>query len=220
MCSSSGLLASAHVAQGDTARAAAVLDAAIGWDACGGDLGQRLVWCAQAEVALARGDAAAALGIADRLLHTAMNPREGSGPLRLTSAARRGAGRSGVAGRQGRARGDATRARAKGPALLYGALPRSAEACSTPLPKDVGMRPNAEFAAARAIVQELTAGLDELPARAVHPNARAAIPPPPPPDWQEGVELCLRRADRAGARGRGADRPGQDQPRRLRPHCS
>ncbi len=177
VCSSSGLLASAHVAQGDAARAAAVLDAAIGWDAPAETLGQRLVWCARAEVALARGDAAAALGIADRLLHTAMNPREGSGPLRLLRL--RGAVLAAAASPEARAALEETlrqaRAQEARPQLwrAHAALGLQHRAQRR---RDEAER---EFAAARAIVQELAAGLDELQREQFLRAARAAIPPPP-----------------------------------------
>src|SRR5262249_26545500 len=66
--SSSGLLATAHLAQGDSGRAEVVLDAAIAPDAAADTLGQRLAWCARAELALARGDPGLARQIVDRLL--------------------------------------------------------------------------------------------------------------------------------------------------------
>jgi DNA-binding CsgD family transcriptional regulator/tetratricopeptide (TPR) repeat protein len=67
-----GTLASACVDMGDLARAAAALD---GIDAAlpMQTMGQRWVWLARGELALARGEAAAALERADRLLATALN---------------------------------------------------------------------------------------------------------------------------------------------------
>jgi DNA-binding CsgD family transcriptional regulator/tetratricopeptide (TPR) repeat protein len=79
-------LAAACIEDGDLARAEAVLDEALGHDEPALTLGQRLVWCARAELAVARGDADHALEIADRLIASATSARPttaGHGVARL-----------------------------------------------------------------------------------------------------------------------------------------
>jgi DNA-binding CsgD family transcriptional regulator/predicted negative regulator of RcsB-dependent stress response len=64
----SALLACTCVHQRDYAAAAATLDATAGADAPMRTLADRMLWCARAELQLARGDADGALGIVDRLI--------------------------------------------------------------------------------------------------------------------------------------------------------
>lgn len=64
----SAVLACICVRQRDYTAAAATLDATVGTDAPMRTLGNRMLWCARAELQLARGDAAGALGIVDRLI--------------------------------------------------------------------------------------------------------------------------------------------------------
>lgn len=71
------LLGEVYVAQRDYARAASVLDAALGAEAPSQTLPQRLIWCARAELALARDDGEAALQIVDRLILSAANAEVG-----------------------------------------------------------------------------------------------------------------------------------------------
>ncbi|HEY7032977.1 MAG TPA: AAA family ATPase [Thermomicrobiales bacterium] len=66
-----GSLAENHVALGDLAAAAAIL-AAVAPDLPMRTLGQRRIWTARAKLALARGDAAAALDVVDRLIASAV----------------------------------------------------------------------------------------------------------------------------------------------------
>jgi DNA-binding CsgD family transcriptional regulator len=71
--SASGLLASVLVRQGELAAAEAVLGRVLDPATPMRAQGQRHAWCARAELALARGDPAAALAILDRLFATALN---------------------------------------------------------------------------------------------------------------------------------------------------
>src|SRR5262249_13711378 len=66
-----GFLASTCVAQRDFVRAEAVLAAALDPDTPMETRGQRLAWCARAEVGLAEGDWALALQVMDWLIATA-----------------------------------------------------------------------------------------------------------------------------------------------------
>ncbi len=82
-----GDLASVCIAQGAHERAEAVLDDALGSNAPSNapmqTLGQRLAWCARAELALARGDAVLALDIADQMIACAPNGAGGPAILRV-----------------------------------------------------------------------------------------------------------------------------------------
>ena len=64
----SAVLARTCVHQRDYSAAAATLDATVGTDAPMRMLGDRMLWCARAELELARGDADGVLGIVDRLI--------------------------------------------------------------------------------------------------------------------------------------------------------
>lgn len=68
-----GLLAMSCIVDRDLARARAVLDATLPADTPAETIGQRLMWCARAELALAERDSALALALADRLLAPAAN---------------------------------------------------------------------------------------------------------------------------------------------------
>ncbi len=69
----SGLLAFVSLLQHDLTRAETLLTAALGADAPAQTVGQRLVWSARAELALARSDPGLALDITDRLIASAAN---------------------------------------------------------------------------------------------------------------------------------------------------
>jgi predicted ATPase/DNA-binding CsgD family transcriptional regulator len=69
----SGFLARVLILQQDLALAGSILTAALEPDAAMQTIGQRLVWAARAELALARGDAGQALDITDRLIASATN---------------------------------------------------------------------------------------------------------------------------------------------------
>lgn len=69
----SGFLASVSILQPDFACAEAILNAALPSDAPSQTIGQRLVWAARADLALARGDPVQALDITERLIASAAN---------------------------------------------------------------------------------------------------------------------------------------------------
>ncbi len=69
----SGFLAPAYLLQHDLTRADLTLTAALEPDAAMQTIGQRLVWAARADVALARGDPGQALDITERLIASAAN---------------------------------------------------------------------------------------------------------------------------------------------------
>jgi len=69
----SGFLASAYLLQQDQTSAEAVLTAALEPDAAMQTIGQRLVWAARADLALARGDPGLALDITEKLIASATN---------------------------------------------------------------------------------------------------------------------------------------------------
>jgi DNA-binding CsgD family transcriptional regulator/predicted negative regulator of RcsB-dependent stress response len=68
-----GSLASACILQGELEQAESLLNAELSGDAPVQTLGQRMAWCARAELALARGDPDLALQITDRLSASAAN---------------------------------------------------------------------------------------------------------------------------------------------------
>jgi len=70
---SSGFLASALIAQNELTRAAEILDAAMPPDTPAQSIGQRQVWAARAELALAQNDAARAHAALDVLMRDAAN---------------------------------------------------------------------------------------------------------------------------------------------------
>ena len=72
----SGFLALVSLAQHDVARAESLLNAALGPDDPAQTVGQRLVWYARAELALARNDSPLVLHITDQLLASAANISE------------------------------------------------------------------------------------------------------------------------------------------------
>jgi DNA-binding CsgD family transcriptional regulator len=69
----SGFLARAYLLQQDFTKAESILTAALEPDAAMQTIGQRLVWAARADLALARGDPGLALDITDRLIASAAN---------------------------------------------------------------------------------------------------------------------------------------------------
>jgi predicted ATPase/DNA-binding CsgD family transcriptional regulator len=69
----SGFLAPAYLLQHDLRKAESILTAALEADAAMQTIGQRLVWAARAELALARGDPGQALDITNRLIASATN---------------------------------------------------------------------------------------------------------------------------------------------------
>ena len=69
----SAFLAPAHLLQNDLTKAESILTAALEPDAAMQTIGQRLVWAARADLALARRDPVLALDITDRLIASAAN---------------------------------------------------------------------------------------------------------------------------------------------------
>jgi len=69
----SGFLASTYVLRQDLTRAESILDAALAPDSPMQTMGQRLMWAARAELALARGDPGLALDITEQLIASAAN---------------------------------------------------------------------------------------------------------------------------------------------------
>jgi DNA-binding CsgD family transcriptional regulator len=78
-----GSLASALILQGELAQAETLLTTEFSGDAPAQAIGQRMAWCARAELALARGDPELALQITDRLSASAANISDQRGIPRL-----------------------------------------------------------------------------------------------------------------------------------------
>ncbi len=175
---SSGPLAVAHLAAGDLERAEPILDAALEPEAAADSVGQRLAWCARAELALSRRDPEGALRIVDRLLGATANLGAGPRPLRLlrlraAALAAAGAPEATAALEEARlvARAHGSRPQLWRVHLALGLHHRAR-----------GRREEAEreCAAARVIVQELARGIPDEPLRERFVRAAGkAIPPPP-----------------------------------------
>ncbi len=80
----SGYLASALILQGDLNHAELVLNVALDPQTLDQTMAQRLMWCAQVELALAYGDPTRALEIIDHLIASAANVSEGEHILRVS----------------------------------------------------------------------------------------------------------------------------------------
>ena len=79
-----GYLASALILQGDLGHAELVLNAALDPQTLDQTMAQRLMWCAQVELALAHGNPTRALEIIDQLIASAANVSEGEHILRVS----------------------------------------------------------------------------------------------------------------------------------------
>ncbi len=79
-----GYLASVLILQGDLSHAELVLNAALDPQTLDQTMAQRLMWCAQVELALAYGDPTRALEIIDQLIASAANVSEGEHILRVS----------------------------------------------------------------------------------------------------------------------------------------
>ncbi len=79
-----GYLASTLILQGDLSQAELLLNAALDPQTLDQTMAQRLMWCAQAELALAHGNPTHALGIIDQLIASAANVSEGEHILRVS----------------------------------------------------------------------------------------------------------------------------------------
>ncbi len=189
------LLALTHLAQHELDRAQAQLDAILGPDAAAVTLGQRLCWAALAELALARGEPAAALHITDRLVSTAAS---------LTGPAER------AIPRLGKLRGEALlamRQPAAAEAALLAAQAGAVEQQLLPLRwridaalgrlyRSQGRHREARdiFDTARRIIAELAANLQDPVLREQFAGRAVAMLPSPRP-------LTPRRAAKAAAGG-------------------
>ncbi len=152
----SGFLAPAYLLQQDLAQADSILTAALEPGAAMQTIGQRLVWAARAELALARNDPVLALDITDRLISSAANLSEERVIPRLwklRGEALAALHRPAEAERMLRAAQEAAYAQGLRPLLwricivlgkLYQALAREVEAEQT-------------FSTARALIEELAA---------------------------------------------------------------
>ena len=79
-----GYLASALISQGDLSQAELVLSAALDAQTPTQTMAQRLMWCAQVELALAQGKPDRALDITDQLIASDPNTSEGRNILRVS----------------------------------------------------------------------------------------------------------------------------------------
>ncbi|MGZ3630660.1 MAG: helix-turn-helix transcriptional regulator, partial [Ktedonobacteraceae bacterium] len=79
-----GYLASALISQGDLSQAERILSAALDVQTPTQTMAQRLVWCAQVELALAKGKPERALEITDQLIASDANTSEGRNILRVS----------------------------------------------------------------------------------------------------------------------------------------
>jgi DNA-binding CsgD family transcriptional regulator len=177
------LLTSACVAQRDLARAEAVLAATFAPDTPMEMQGQRSIWCARAELALASGDPAEALRIADRLIASAAHAeRYGAGcaprlwHLRGTALAELGRDADAEASLLAAGQGAAER----GLRPMCWRLQASLGRCYQRL----GRRKQAEesFAAARALVDQLAITIvDDTMREAFRRGADKLLPRLPDP---------------------------------------
>jgi DNA-binding CsgD family transcriptional regulator len=176
-----GLLASAYVAQRDFAGAEDLLNTALDSDLAMQTRGQRLVWCARAELALAVSDPVLALQIVDRLIGSAAN------------AALYG---DGCVPRLWRLRGEALAAQGRLVEAEVALLAADAGALARGLPpsrwriqaslgrlyQSQGRRKQASlaFASARALVDELAAAVPDSGLREGFLRSVAQLIPRPP----------------------------------------
>jgi DNA-binding NarL/FixJ family response regulator len=174
-----GFLASACIADGDLARAEAVLDATLGADEPARTIGQRPCWCARAELALARGEAGRALAIVGRL--SAETPDAGGpdAPAIPRLAKLRGAALAAL-GRLDEA--EAALLAARDGATRHGFRPLvwRLELALGQVYRAERRLPEADraFAAARAVVDDLAAGVpDEALRQTFQRQADRLLPP-------------------------------------------
>ncbi|HEX6547496.1 MAG TPA: AAA family ATPase [Candidatus Dormibacteraeota bacterium] len=175
---SSGSLALAHLAAGDPAQADAILGAALEPHEAANSVGRRLAWCARAEHALARGDPGRALEVVDQVRAATANLGHGPVPLRLLRL--RGAALAMAGAPEALAALQETRQVAQ----AHGAQPQLWRAHLALGLHHRGRRrreeAEREFAAARAIVQELARGIPDEPLRGSFERAAGKVIPPPP----------------------------------------
>ena len=157
-------LAQTYLLQNEPEPAEAVLDTARGFDTHAQTLGQRLCWCARAELALARDDPAQALQIVDRLIASAANLNGGHVIPRLWKL--RGEALAALhqveeAGAVLQAAREAALAQGTRPMLwrIHTALGKvfAAHACQTEAER--------EFSAAQTMIEQLAANIPEASIR-------------------------------------------------------
>jgi DNA-binding CsgD family transcriptional regulator len=177
-----GLLVSTCIAQRDIVRAAAVLATTFAPEMPMETQGQRAIWCARAELALASNEFSLALQIVDRLIeHAPHAAHAGSGSIPRVWLLRGEA----LAAVGSRADAEAALLAAEEGARRIGLPPmRWRIQCSLGrLYQREGQRKQAEtaFAAARATVDELAAGVPDSDLREAFVHAAARLIPRPPP---------------------------------------
>jgi DNA-binding CsgD family transcriptional regulator len=159
-------LAEVALAEGDLAGAGAVLDEALGPDEPALTLGQRLVWCARAELALVRGEPDRSLRIVDRLIESAAvtAPAAGRGIARLAKMRGEALAALGRATEAEAALQDAEAAsQVQGTRpLRWRILVALGALCRRQRRHETG---GEYFAAARAIIEELAAAIPDDPVR-------------------------------------------------------
>ena len=157
-----GYLASASILLHDYARAETLLHAALDPDTLAQTLGQRMVWCASVELALAQGHPTRALEIIEKLSASGSQATEGQDSLRLLKL--RG---EALAALQRSAEAEATLSAAQALAVTQGARPMLWRICIALgiLYQTQGRDAQAEqaFAAARTLVEELSATITDEP---------------------------------------------------------
>ncbi|GAC1372905.1 MAG: hypothetical protein NVSMB44_40770 [Ktedonobacteraceae bacterium] len=160
--SSAGFMASASIQSHDLAQAEALLTGALDADAPAQTPGQRLVWCARAELALARGRPDRALAITDHLFASAANLSPERNILRVTKLR----GEALAAARQF-AEAESTLQRAQELGSVYGArsMQWRISGALGRLYQTLRRREEAEMAFARAqsMIDELVITIPDLP---------------------------------------------------------
>jgi tetratricopeptide (TPR) repeat protein len=177
-----GFLARVYQLQKDQTSAEAILTAALEPDAAMQTIGQRLVWAARAELALARSDSGLALEITERLIASAANlsdERVIPHVWKLRGEALAAVGRIGEAETTLRAAQEAAHAQELRPSLwrIYTALGK--------LYQTQARHEEAEqaFSRARLLIEELAANLpDERVREHFLSQATAMLPRSPLPD--------------------------------------
>ncbi len=177
-----GFLARVYLLQQDQTSAEAILTAALEPDAAMQTIGQRLVWAARADLALARGDSGLALDIAERLIASAANLSEGRViPLlwKLRGEAFAAVGRIEEAETALRAAQEAADAQGLRPTLwrIYASLGKLYQIQAREAKAEQA------FSAARLLIEELAANLQEERVREHFlSQATAMLPRSPLPD--------------------------------------
>ena len=172
-----GFLARVYLLQQDQMSAEAILSAALEPDAAMQTIGQRLVWAARADLALARGDAVLALDITEQLMASAANRSDERVIPRLwklRGEALAAPGRIEEAEKALRAAQEAAQAQGLRPVLwrIYVALGKLYQTQSREVEAEQA------FSRARLLIEELAANLaDERVREQFHSQATLMLPP-------------------------------------------